>query len=173
LTDQKDQYLIIQLKTYCLNDFQLTEFKLILNAHINSFTDDQWSQVQYLLSHDRLNDGQLSIFTDMIDTSQQKMVLLHAGGGTGKTFVTGKIFEELFMRGEICHCTCPTGVGASHLPQGRSFHSMFKMWTPDLSASTAIDEIRTSLGGSKLKIVVVDEVSMLSTQLLVLLDSQI
>jgi hypothetical protein len=30
------------------------------------------------------------------------------------------------MRGEICRCTCPTGVGASHLPQGRTFHSVFK-----------------------------------------------
>jgi len=173
LMDQKYQYLIIQLKTYRLNDIQWTEFKSILNAHINSFTDDQWSQVQYLLSHDRLNDGQFSIFTDMIDTSQQKLVLLHAGGGTGKTFVTCKIFDELFMRGETCPYTCPTRVGASHLPQGRTSHSVFKMWTPDLSASRAIDEIQTSLGGSKLNIVVVDEVSMLSTQFLVLLDSRL
>jgi hypothetical protein len=106
----------------------------------------------------------------MIDTSQQKMVLLHAGGGTGKTL---KIFDKLFMRGEICCCTCPTGVGASHLPQGHTFHSVFKMWTPDLSTRTAIDEIQTSLGGSKLKIIVFDEVSMLSTQFLVLLDSRL
>ena len=124
-----------------MNDIQWTDFKPILNAHINFFIDDQWSQVQYLLSRDRLNDSQFSIFTDMIDTSQQKSVLLHAGGGIGKTFVTCKIFDELFMRGEIYHCTCPTGVGASHLPQERTFHSVFKKWTPDLSASTAIDEI--------------------------------
>ena len=106
----------------------------------------------------------------MIDISKQKLVLLHAGGGTGKTSFTCKIFEELFMSGEICRCKCPTGVGASHLPQGCTFHSVFKTWTPDLSASTAIDKIRTYLGGSKLKIVVVDEVSMLSSQFLVLLD---
>jgi hypothetical protein len=109
----------------------------------------------------------------MIDTSRLKLFLLDAGGGTGKTFVTCKIFEELFMRGEVCQCTCPTGGGASHLPQGRTFHSVFKTWTPDFSASNAIDEIRTSLGGNKLKIVVVDEVSMLSTQFLVLLDSRL
>ncbi len=77
------------------------------------------------------------------------------------------------MCGEVCRCTCPTGVGASHLPQGRTFHSVFKTWTPDLSASNAIDEIRTALGGIKLKIVVVDEVSILSTQFLVLLDSRL
>jgi len=81
----------------------------------------------------------------MIDTSQQKMVLLHAGGGTGKTL---KIFDKLFMCGEICRCTCPTGVGASHLPQGHTFHSVFKTC-------------------------VFDEVSMLSMQFLVLLDSRL
>ena len=59
--------------------------------HTNSFTNNQWIQVQNLLSHDRLNDGQFTIFTDMIDTSRQKLVLLHAGGGTGKTFITCKI----------------------------------------------------------------------------------
>ncbi len=77
------------------------------------------------------------------------------------------------MRGEVCRCTCPTGVGASHLPQRRTFHSVFKTWTPDLSSSNAIDEIPTALGGNKLKNFVVDEVSMLSTQFLVLLDSRL
>ncbi len=42
-----------------------------------------------------------------------------------------------------------------------------------MSASNAIDDIQTALGGNKLKIVVVDEVSMLSTQFLVLLDSRL
>jgi hypothetical protein len=88
---------------------------------------------------------------------------MHAGGGTGKTFVTFKIFQQLASWGEICCCTCPTGVGASHLPQGRTFHSVFRTWTPSLSASTAIDDIFNSLGGNQLKIVVVDEVSMLNT----------
>jgi hypothetical protein len=32
---------------------------------------------------------------DVLDNSTQKLVLLHAGGRTGKTFVTSKIFEEL------------------------------------------------------------------------------
>jgi hypothetical protein len=65
---------------------------------------------------------------------------------------------------------CPTRVGASHLQQGQTFHSVFMTWTPSLSAGTAIDEIFKSLGGNQLKMVVVDEVSMLSTQFLVLLD---
>jgi hypothetical protein len=44
---------------------------------------------------------------------------------------------------------------------------------PSLSAGTAIDEIFKSLGGNQLKMVVVDEVSMLSTQFLVLLDTRL
>ncbi len=74
--------------------------------------------VNHLLSQNRLNDEQTGIFVDMLDTSTQKLVFLHAGGGTGKTFVTCKIFEQLARQNEICRCTCPTGVGAFHLPQG-------------------------------------------------------
>ncbi len=109
----------------------------------------------------------------MLDTSKQKLVFMHAGGGTGKTFVTCKIYQELASWGEICRCTCPTGVGASHLPHGRTFHSVFRMWTPSLSASTAIDAIFKSLSGNQLKIVMVDEVSMLNTKFLVLLDTRL
>ena len=109
----------------------------------------------------------------MLDTSKQKLVFMHAGGGTGKTFVTCKIFQELASWGEICRCTCPTGVGASHLPQGRTFHSVFRTWMPSLSASTAIDDIFKSLGGNQLKIVVVDEVSVLNNKFLILQDTQL
>jgi hypothetical protein len=40
-------------------------------------------------------------------------------------------------------------------------------------AGTAIDEIFKPLGGNQLKMVVVDEVSMLSAQFLVLLDTRL
>jgi hypothetical protein len=107
---------------------------------------------------------QFGIFVDM---------LAHAGGGTAKPFVTCKIFEELARQYEICCCTCPTGVGALHLPQGQTFHSVLRTWTPSLSAGTVIDEIFKSLGGNQLEMVVVDEVSMLSAQFLVLLDTRL
>jgi hypothetical protein len=91
----------------------------------------------HLLSENKLNNEQFGIFIDTLDTSTQKLVLLHAGGGTGKTFVTCKIFEELALRNEICNCTYPNGVGASHLPQGQTFHSVFRTWTPSLRAGTS------------------------------------
>jgi hypothetical protein len=118
-----------------------------LIANKDGFTDDQWKTVFHLPNENRMNDEQFGIFVDMLDNSTQKLVL-HAGGGTGKTFVRCKTFEELARQNEICHCTCPTRVGTLHLPQGRTFHSVFKTWTPRLSAGTAIDEIFKSLGGN-------------------------
>ncbi len=40
--------------------------------------------VNHFLSQNRLNGEQFGFFVDMLDTSTQKLVLLHAGGGTGK-----------------------------------------------------------------------------------------
>ena len=62
--------------------------KAILIDKRDGFTDDQWKTVFHLLNEKRLNDEQFGIFVDMLDTSTQKLLLLHAGGGTGKTFIT-------------------------------------------------------------------------------------
>ncbi len=113
------------MQLYLFTDDQLNNLKAILIDNRDGFIDDKWKTVFHLLSENRLNNEQFQIFVDMLDNSTQKLVLLHAGGGTGKTFVTCKIFEELARQHEICHCTCPTGVGALHLPQGH----VFKTWT--------------------------------------------
>ncbi len=117
-TKKQFEYLIDTMQLYHFTDEQWNNLKATLKENRDGFTDDQWKTVNYLLSKNRLNDEQFGIFVDMLDTSTQKLVLLHAGGGTGKTFVTCKIFEELARRNEICHCTCPMGVGDSHLPCG-------------------------------------------------------
>jgi hypothetical protein len=62
--------------------------KATLKDNKDGFTDDQWKMINNLLSENRLNDEQFEIFVDMLDISTQKLVLLHASGGTGKTFVT-------------------------------------------------------------------------------------
>jgi hypothetical protein len=78
-------------------DEQLNYLKAIFIDHRDGITDDQWKTVFHLLPENRLNDKKIGIFVDMLDTSTQKLILLHAGGGTGKTFVTCKIFEELAL----------------------------------------------------------------------------
>jgi hypothetical protein len=71
-------------------DEQWNNLKAILIDHRDGFTDDQWNVFFHLLSVNRLNDEQFRFFVDMLDTSTQKLVLLHAGGGTRKTFFTCK-----------------------------------------------------------------------------------
>ncbi len=126
------EYLIKKIQLCHFTDEQWNNLKAILIDHKDEFTDDQWKTVFHLLSENRLNDEQFGIFVDILDTSTQKLVLLHVGGGTGKIFVTCKIFEELALRNKICHCTCPTGVGPLHSPTGQTFHSIFRTWTPSL-----------------------------------------
>jgi hypothetical protein len=117
-TKKQFEYLIETMQLCHFTYEQWNNLKAILIDHRDGFTDDQLKTVFHLLSDNRLNDKQFGIFVDMLDTSTQKSVLLHAGGETGKTFITCKIFEELARRNENFYCTCPTGVGALHLSQG-------------------------------------------------------
>ncbi len=86
---------------YHFSDEQWNILKATLKDNKDGFTDDQLKMANNLLSENRLNDEKFKIFVDMLDISTQKLVLLHAGGGTGKTFVTCKIFEEFARRNEI------------------------------------------------------------------------
>ncbi len=72
----------------CFTDEQWNNLKAILIDHRDGLTDDQWKTDFHLPSENRLNDEQFGMFVDMLDTLIQKLVLLHAGGGTGKTFVS-------------------------------------------------------------------------------------
>jgi hypothetical protein len=76
------QYLIETMQLYHSTDEQWNNLKAILTDNKDGFTDDQWKMVNHLLSQNRLNDEQFVIFVDMLDTSTQKLVFLHAGGGT-------------------------------------------------------------------------------------------
>ncbi len=91
-TKKQFQFLIETIQLHHFTDEQWNELKAILIDNKDGFTDDQWKMVFHLFNGNRLNDEQFGIFVDMLDTSTQKLVLLHAGGGTGKTFVTCKIW---------------------------------------------------------------------------------
>jgi hypothetical protein len=89
-TKKQFQFLIETIQMYHFTDEQWNYLKAILIDNRDRFTDDQWKTVFHLLNENRLNDEQFGIFVDMLDTSTKKLELLHAGGGTGKTFVTCK-----------------------------------------------------------------------------------
>jgi hypothetical protein len=73
--------------------FRVEYYVLFLRRH--QLRNTSLSPARTDLALKLLNYEQFEIFVDMLDTSIQKLVFLHAGGGTGKTFVTCKIFEEL------------------------------------------------------------------------------
>jgi hypothetical protein len=100
-TKNQFQFLIETMQLYHFTDEQWNNLKAILIDNKHGFTDDQLKMIFHLLNENRFNDEQLRIFVDMLDTSTQKLVLLHADGGTGETFVPCKIFEELARRNEI------------------------------------------------------------------------
>jgi hypothetical protein len=135
---------------------------------------DKVAPVQKLLSGVTLTAEQEDIVTGILEGREgHDLVFLHSGGGTGKSTVVCKLNEMLTSQGFKQANCCPTGVGATHLPQGRTFHSLFKTHKLVLSAGKDIDAMKEELGGDKLKLVVVDEVSMLEARFLILLDTRL
>ena len=123
-----------------------------------------------------LTDEQRDIITSVvaaIRNNEQVLLFLHSGGGTGKSTVIRALNKILDMHGSAQANSCPTGVGATFLDKGKTFHSLFRAFTVDLNASGIIDDIKRELGGDALKLVVVDEVSMLKSEYLLLLHKRL
>lgn len=81
-------------------------------------TKDQRDIVDYLVQ----NVGYREAFH-----RNQTLSLLHGATGAGKSVVIRAVVKELEARGVEVVVTCPPGIGASHLPHGRTFHSAFKV----------------------------------------------
>jgi hypothetical protein len=94
ITKKQFQFLIETMQKYHFTDEQWNNLKAILINNKDGFTDDQWNTIFHLFNENRLNDEQFGFFVDMLDTSIQKLVLLHAGGGTGKTFLHVKSLKS-------------------------------------------------------------------------------
>ncbi len=92
-TKKQYQFLIETMQLYHFTDEQWNKLKAILIDKRDGFTDDQWKMVFHLLNENMLNDEQFRIFVDMLDTSTQKLVLLHAGGGTEKLLLHVKFLK--------------------------------------------------------------------------------
>ena len=75
------------------------------------------SQEQYEILHHILSE---------VTQSQQALTMVHAPGGCGKSYVVVKTTDELTIRSFHLVNTCPTGAGAVHMRNGRTFTSAFK-----------------------------------------------
>jgi hypothetical protein len=115
----------------------------------------------------------VKIILQAVKEDKQALLFLHSGGGTGKSTVVHALYELLQLHGFSQANTCPTGVGATLLDNGKTFHSLFRAYMTDLNASSTIDEIKKELGGDRLRLVVIDEVSMLKSTFLLLLHRRL
>jgi ATP-dependent DNA helicase PIF1 len=80
------------------------------------------------------------------------------------------VLTSIGKRAAIC---APTGVAATQLPHARTFHSTFGAFYKQLNASEKLSEMRESLGGDDLALIVIDELSMLDTKFLLLADRRL
>ena len=121
------------------------------------------SQEQYEILHHILSE---------VTQSQQALTMVHAPGGCGKSYVVVKTTDELTTRSFRLVNTCPTGAGAVHMRNGRTFASAFKTHMRGDLSPQLVAEMRL-LFTKDVVVVVVDEVSMFSAQNLSLLDQRL
>ncbi|KAF4047435.1 PIF1-like helicase [Phytophthora infestans] len=103
---------------------------------------------------------------------RQTLTMLHGGGGTGKSMLMRKITKVLRENGSSSVNTCPTGIGACHLVNVKTFHSAFKVFRREGVSRNDLELLRLTFT-DRVGVVVVDEVSMFSAEFLVLLDHRL
>lgn len=103
---------------------------------------------------------------------RQTLTTLHGGGGTGKSALIRAIVNVLQRHQIDTVSTCPTGIGASHLKNGRTFHSAFKTFRKGDLSENDLALLRLTFT-SRVQLIVVDEMSMLSAEFMNLLDTRL
>ncbi|KAI9993974.1 hypothetical protein PInf_016503 [Phytophthora infestans] len=83
-----------------------------------------------------------------------------------------KIIKVLRENGSSSVNTCPTGIGACHLVNVKTFHSAFKVFRREGVSRNDLELLRLTFT-DRVGVVVVDEVSMFSAEFLVLLDHRL
>jgi hypothetical protein len=107
---------------------------------------------------------------------KRESFLLHGPGGVGKSYTISKIYEEGKQKGLNVVATAPTGMGAIHLPSGRTIHSLMGlMWKHpvDIIQRWILENGERLTFYKRLKnidILIIDEISMVGATLFEKLD---
>ena len=108
-------------------------------------------------------------------------ILVHGGPGTGKSFLTSCINKAAQNIGYTISCIAFTGIAASNLPNGRTIHNQLnfsvkdlklKKFVPDLSTDK-LNQLRSNLKTSNLILLVIDEISYISPEVLGQIDNRL
>ena len=100
-------------------------------------------------------------------------VFLTGSAGTGKTYLLNQFITYLKSRKMIPTIVAPTGIAASHL-QGQTIHSFFSLgirdFVDDYFIESLLEKKYMQTRFSKLKILMIDEISMVSPEIFSSID---
>ena len=101
-------------------------------------------------------------------------VFITGSAGTGKTFLLNQFTFYLKSRKIIPTVVAPTGIAASHL-QGQTIHSYFSLGIrseiDDYYIESLLEKKYLQTRFSKLKVLIVDEISMVSPEMFSAMDT--
>lgn len=110
-----------------------------------------------------LNDDQRKIYEYVINNSQQKLIMIHGGPGTGKSTLINEFIQFLGKRNVSCCAT--TGIAASVLLNGKTIESNLNI--PVRNTDKIVDSItdnnklfRLQQKFNGIRMLVIDEISM-------------
>ena len=189
LTEEERDELVLNDLSKAMNAFfqqegkECSDFKLPMpNPHLDgvdlSNDDPEWdpnAESHFNQHFDSLTDEQQSIFDSVVDDLKAGDGGLHrvdAPGGSGKTFWANLLLAAVRMEGGTALSSAMSGIAASLLTLGKTFHRQFGAPIPchtDSSSNVSHDsyeaeQIRQAI------LIMIDEVSMMSWKLLSMLD---
>jgi hypothetical protein len=125
-------------------------------------TPAQWKIVDHIVNTVNKDTGRM----------EPTYTFLNAGAGVGKSFIGRKCNEAFAARGQTVINMCPTGAGACQMTEGHTFHSIMHPGYGKTLSPAQLIRLRNTLP-MHLALVIVDEVSMLASDHLVILDARL
>ena len=134
------------------NKAKLMKEKLDLQSRISKLTDCQKHVFDYIVKHE----------------GNQILAFVTGPGGTGKSFLLHTIKLQLEFSANMVEVLATSG-NAAQLIGGQTIHAFFKL-TPDLSTNFSYRDMTWSAIEAT-DVIIIDEVSMMSGELLTLIDN--
>ena len=119
------------MKEFNLPEPSIVEIDVVPSVLLSESSYDKAKLLQNASkSVNQMNEDQLDVFNDVIESGTQnlgKMFCLNAAGGTGKTFIVTALLDAVRGDGHVALATASSGVAAQLLPNGTTIHSRFKV----------------------------------------------
>ena len=159
----------------------ITETAELPSSSSSSSSSSSENSLTYKM--EQLNDEQRTIYSSIMNKTRQglqHLSFLQGGPGVGKTFLSSLIIESIVNLGRKVAVCAPTGIAASHLPQGMTINALFsipcrkngEMLCQPL-ALKSLEKVRKRLQKNELSLIVIDEISMVTCEMIDSIDQRL